>query len=58
MLKLDSLRCCRLLFRYIQSRNKRKANIKVLGRKLLHLEKYFAISRHCYLPERVVYLLF
>lgn len=56
MLKLDNLGHCRLLFGYIQAPNKRKANIKVLCRRLLPLEKCFAISRHCYLPERVVYL--
>lgn len=54
MLKLDSLGHCRFLFRYIQAPNKRNANIKVLCRKLLHLEECFAISRHCYLPERFI----
>lgn len=56
MLKFDKLGHWRLLFRYIQAPNRTKANAMVLYRKVLNLEKCFAISRHPYLPERVDYL--
>lgn len=56
MLKFVKLGHWRLLFRYVQAPNRTKANVMVLCRKLLHLEKCFAISRHHYLPERVGYL--
>lgn len=36
--------------------NRRKANVMVICRKLFHLEKCFASSRHCHLPERTEYL--